>query len=51
METKNKPILHKNKGAEKHHAPMESHAVTPKIQTAEGWKRSMLKDMKKKKTS
>jgi hypothetical protein len=50
MESKQKPSSPKNKSGNKHTEVSFTHEVRPKIQTAEGWKRSMLKELKKKKS-
>jgi hypothetical protein len=50
MEAKQKPVSPKNKSENKNAEVTCSHEVMPKVQTAEGWKRSLLRDIKKKKS-
>ena len=48
MEAKQKSVPSKSKN-EKSSDVTSTHEVTPKVQTAEGWRRSVLRDSKKKK--
>jgi len=49
MEAKQKSVPSKSKNENKGSELTSTHEVTPKVQTAEGWRRSALRDSKKKK--